>query len=347
MKKLYILSLLLFVAASISAQVILTYKDNALLAGDSVNSKEIQFMSPGNSGPDQIWDFSKIQFIGDNPVSLASEMSPTRNEGPDNSNIVLNDHGYQYYLHVNENNLEELGLISKDYSFVFSDPMLKMKYPFYYGENFTDKYSGTGTYRESRKVEISGDYTVAADGYGTLILPDRILKNAMRLRIEEKGVQVNPCNSIERTILRYVWYVPSTRYAVLGFSTSEYTTTDMAPVVSKTGFINQNMCKSGDLTSATDDLDAGDLAESSIVLYPNPFSKKLSYNYFLRKLTPVSVELMDITGRKMADLITNQIQPEGLHTGEIDATVHNLKMGVYYLRFTFGKKMVVSKIVKM
>jgi len=347
MKRLSVLYLMLIITVSASSQVILTYKDNALLAGDSVSSKEIQFMSPGNPGPDQIWDFSKIQLIGNNPASHTSEIPGSRLDGLSNSNMVLNDHGYEYYLHVNEDNLEELGLISKDYSFVFSDPMLKMKYPFYYGDNFTDKYSGTGSYKKSRKVEISGDYTVVADGYGTLILPNRIFKNAMRLRIEEKGVQVNPCNSIERKIVRYLWYVPSARYAVLGFSTSEFTATGLDPEITSTGFINQNMCDFVDLNTISGGQDADDLAEASIVLFPNPFSKKLSYNYFLRKQMPISIELTDMAGRKMIDLITDQMQPEGLHTGELDGAASNLMMGVYYLRFTFGNKVVVRKIVKM
>jgi hypothetical protein len=347
MKKLAVLILPLVIAGTASSQVILTYNDNAMLAGDSVNSKEIQFMPPGNAGPDQIWDFSKIQSIGTNPASHTANMPARHLEGLGNSNVVLIDHGYQYYLSVNENKLEEMGLVSKDYSFVFSDPMLKMKYPFYYGDNFTDKYSGTGSYKEDRKVEISGDYTVIADGYGTLILPERILKNALRLRIEEKGVQVNPCNSIERKIERFLWYIPSARYAVLGFTSSEYTATGQKPIITNTGFINEKMFNSDDLNTVSNDQAADDLAEGSIILFPNPFSKKLSYNYFLRKKMAVSIQLMDMAGRDLINILSDQEQPEGIHSGEIDAIARDLRMGVYYLRFTFGKKVVVSKVVKM
>lgn len=347
MKRLIILSLLIITVATASPQGVLTFKDNAILAGDSVNTMEILFMSAGNPGPDQIWDFSKIQYLGKNRASYASTAEKNLTDGLRNSNMVLSDHGYEYYLQIHENNMQELGLKSKDYSFVFSDPMLKMRYPFYYGESFTDKYSGAGWYKEDKEVEVTGDYTVVADGYGTLILPDKVLKNAMRLRIEEKGVQINPCNSIERKIVRYLWFIPSARYAVLGFTTSEYTFSGQESKITHSGFINQKMSDSGLLNEVSTDLTAGDFAEESIVLFPNPFSKKLSYNYFLRKQMPVSIELMDMTGRNINNLQDNQLQMEGLHSGELDATVLNFPMGVYYLRFTFGKKVVVSKIVKM
>jgi hypothetical protein len=347
MKRLIILSFLIITVAQASAQGVLTFKDNAILAGDSVNTREILFMFAGNPGPDQIWDFSKIQYLGKNQSSYASLAQGKLTDGLRNSNMVMSDHGYEYYLQINENYMQELGLTSKDYSFVFSDPMLKMRYPFYYGERFTDKYSGLGWYKEDKEVEVTGDYTVAADGYGTLIFPDKVLTNAMRLRIEEKGVQINPCNSIERKIIRYLWYIPSARYAILGFTTSEYTFSGQAPKITYSGFINQKMSDFGTLNEVNTDQTAGDFAEESIVLFPNPFSKKLSYNYFLRKQMPVSIELMDMTGRKINYLQDNHLQPEGLHSGELDATVLNLPMGVYYLRFTFGKKVVVSKVVKM
>jgi hypothetical protein len=347
MKKLITLLLIIAIGTTVSSQVVLTYKDNALLAGDSVISMEIQYTSPGNAGPDQLWDFSKIQLSNNIRVSNTSEIPADYPNGFSNSNLVLNDHGYEYYLHITENSMEELGLTSKDYSFVFSDPMLKMKYPFNYSDNFTDKYSGVGSYREDRKVEVSGTYTVIADGIGTLVLPDRILKNAMRLRIDETGVQINPCNSIERKIIRYLWYVPSARYAVLGLTSSEYTATGQEPKITTSGFINEKMLNSGDLNSINHDQTASDLAEASITLYPNPFSKNFSYSYFLREQMPVSIELMDMTGRKIIDLFKSKLQSDGLHTGELDAADYNLTMGVYYLRFTFGKKVFISKVVKM
>ncbi|MEI6748754.1 MAG: T9SS type A sorting domain-containing protein [Bacteroidota bacterium] len=347
MKRLLVVSILLIFTATVSSQVVLTFKDNAPLAGDSVISQEIQFTFPGNSGSNQIWDFSKIQFINKNRVSNTSEMPAKHPEELSNSNLVLNDHGYEYFLRSSEDNLEELGLVSKEYSFVFSDPMLKMKYPFSYGDKFTDNYGGVGSYMENRKVEVSGKYTVAADGYGTLILPEKILKDAMRLRIEETGVQINPCNSIERKIVRYLWYVPSVRYAVLGFSTSEHTISGQEPKILNSGFISEKIYHKGDITALSQNLNDHDLAETSVVLFPNPFNKKLSYNYFLRKKMPVSIELMDMAGRSIINLLDNQIQPEGLHSGELDVTNFNLKMGVYYLRFSFGKKVVISKVVKI
>ena len=54
-----------------------------------------------------------------------------------------------------------------------------------------------------------------------------------------------------------------------------------------------------------------------------------------------------MSGKYNARLLKNQIQGEGLHSGELDAVTQNLAPGVYYIRFTFGKQVVVEKVVKI
>lgn len=69
---------------------------------------------------------------------------------------------------------------------VYSNPVLKMKYPFSYGDQFTDNFKGVALFNKDYKIEFTGDNTVTADAYGTLILPNLILDNVMRVKSIKK-----------------------------------------------------------------------------------------------------------------------------------------------------------------
>jgi len=86
-------------------------------------------------------------------------------------------------MNSSDNKLEELGYENKDLklNLVYSDPVLKMKYPFNYGEQYTDHFIGVAYYNEIYTIDFFGDYTVTADAYGTLILPDRVIENVLRV----------------------------------------------------------------------------------------------------------------------------------------------------------------------
>ena len=64
MKSIAITTFFIVIWIGLTAQTVITYSNNGLIPGDSYNFKEIQFPDPGSAGPNQIWDFSKVQFTG-------------------------------------------------------------------------------------------------------------------------------------------------------------------------------------------------------------------------------------------------------------------------------------------
>lgn len=347
MKKYSFLSLLLFITATVFSQVSLTYENNALVPGDSVVSREILPVEPGNPGPDQVWDFSEIQFTGNNPVNYLPLVPADKNFNGSNYNILLDEFGYEYYFNLSKTRLEEVAFTFKGISLVYSDPVIKLKYPFTYGQSYTDLYAGVATYPDNKTKDISGDYTVSADAYGTLILPDGIHKNTLRLRIEKNGLQVNSCGPNVSNSIRYMWYAPGLRFPVLSTNSSEVRSPGRDPKITRTAFLNQQKIKAGTSVSGVNIVPDKDYAEVSAVVYPSPFNKILHYHYFLPQQMPVSVELYTMEGKNNITLIDNRLEAQGLHNGELDASVYTLNPGVYFLRFTFGKKMIVSKVVKL
>ena len=350
MKNIILTSILSIMSLGLFAQTSLTYKNNALIPGDSYGSREIKYVDPGTSGPNQIWDFSKIQYSGKSPVISVQSAPSQKFAGSSEYNLVFNDCGFEYLYNSDENGIEEKGYVNKEskVTLVYSEPVVKMKYPFFYGQQFSNPYKGVSWYNEKSKTDLSGDFTVVADAFGTLILPDLVIKNVLRLKTIKKGVQINMCGSTQTNTVRYFWYAPGYRYPVLSISTIENRYRGQEPVVTTSAFENlQQPHSSGSIAGTNDSQNQVENGDVSVIIFPNPFNEKLTYNYFLRKQLPVSIEFYDMSGKYDIRILKNQLQSDGLHSGELNGMKLGLIPGVYYIRFTFDKQVVISKIVKI
>jgi hypothetical protein len=348
MKKYTLLFISCLSISTAFAQVVLTYRNNAPLPGDTLATEAIEAFSPGNSGPGQVWDFSTLQPTGEKNISTISSSAKSAKlpDGIYDFNTILNDKGYDYFYKIDENRSEIVGLVNKDLSIAMSDPITKISYPVFYGKSYTDEFSGSGINKYQSSVAISGDYTVEADAYGTIILNDRIIKDVLRIKITENKLQLNPCNIYEIKTTAYAWYAPSARYPLIGLTTREVKNNGQEPEITTLAFMNRDMCQTGIMLTGSGSYEAN-ANEVALIVYPNPFVSKLYYNYFLRKQLPVTIDLVDMNGKTVLNLADAQLQDEGFHTGELDAVKKDLKMGVYYFRFTLGDKVYVSKVVKM
>ncbi|MEI7662943.1 MAG: T9SS type A sorting domain-containing protein [Bacteroidota bacterium] len=350
MKNIRITIFLLFISAGLFSQNTLTYRNNALLPGDSSSFREIQFVDPGNAGPNQIWDFSKIEYTGKNLVSQMQPPSALKTAGVDQYNLLLSDAGYDYFMNTGETFLEERGYVNKQKKMTmsYSDPLLKMKYPFSYGDQFSDPFTGVAFFNENYRIDFGGNYTAAADAYGTLILPDMVIKNTLRVKSVKNGLQINMCGSVEVNITKYFWYAQGFRYPVMTISIVENRYGGKAPEITKTAYVNTGQQHDNGAIAGTNNSNPQvDKSDFSVIVFPNPFKEKLTYNYFLRKQLPVSIEIYDMSGKYNARLLKNQVQTEGLHTGELDGMTNGLTPGVYYIRFTFDKQVIINKVVKI
>jgi hypothetical protein len=356
MKILTLASVLLILPSGLMAQTSLTYSNNALIAGDSFVYKEIQFPEPGNAGPNQIWDFSRIQFTGKIPASKLQTAIVPKTIGVGAYNLSLSENGYEYFMNSSEGSLEELGYVNKELKLTlrYSDPVLKMKYPFAYGGQFTDHFIGIASYDPANTIDFFGDCTVTADAYGKLILPDRIIENTLRIKSVKTGLQINMCGTTDVKIVKYNWYAPGYRYPLLTLNKVENRPSVGIMQTINTAFINtQQQIKTGITaqtkisSTSTDPVKEIPKQDVSVTLSPNPFTDKCIYDYFLSEPASVSIELYNISGKTIAWLVKDQVQSVGLQTGEINSLMYTLTPGVYLVRFTFDKQIVIGKIVKI
>jgi len=347
MKRIIILSLSLFFTLCSFSQITLTFKNNSLTTGDSSTYIKIPWVAPGDAGPDQVWDFSGISLKGEKMVSTIPSAPLNKEKNTGDYNIILNEGGgSEYYFRLTEDYFMETGGVSGDYTLNFSDPIIKMVYPFAYGNHYTDNFAGLADSKTGQKVDFSGVYSVTADAYGTLVLPDRAYQDVLRVRAESNGLEISQCNSVESKTVRYLWYAPAYRYPVMSVSVTERRISGKEAEITRSAAVWSG--KTVDTPSGKDKPpDPAVTDDVSVVVYPNPFTDKLNYHYFLRKSIPAAITLMDVTGRISALLMKQQQQSEGLYSGSVNAAEFNLNPGVYYLRFVFDKQVVVKKVVKL
>jgi len=105
----------------------------------------------------------------------------------------------------------------------------------------------------------------------------------------------------------------------------------------------------GETIFSTDGFAVIQLTASSIVpvefgissAYPNPFNSVMRINYGLVEAGDVSLNVFDLTGRHVAELVSVQVQA-GTHTVVLDGI--NLSSGVYLLRLEAGSEVSQMKV---
>ena len=343
--------LMLLFSPGLWAQTTLSYQHNSLRSVDCNTYQEIQFVDPGASGPNQVWDFSKIVPTGKNQCSsiMAATMLKMSGVGP--YNLLLGDSGNEYMMNSAENRLEELGYVNSEQKLIliYTDPVVKMKYPFSFGNSYTDHFIGEAITNGTGKIDFTGDITVSADASGTLMLPDRVINGALRVKSVKEGQQINLCGTSDVHIVKYSWYATGYRYPLLNLSVVEVRTNGGVPVLTRSASYNslQFYEKSAVLGSNAKSANAP-LAKSEVkvVISPNPFTDQLVYSYVLTEPLNVTIDLYDMAGKSYGRLLSNQLQEDGMHNGELVAARYDLTPGVYFMRFTFDKQIAIYRVVK-
>ncbi len=77
--------------------------------------------------------------------------------------------------------------------------------------------------------------------------------------------------------------------------------------------------------------------------FPNPFNSSTSIQFGLPFQSEVSLKIIDIYGREVANLVDLDVYPPGYHSLTFEAG--NLSSGVYFVAGQFGKAHLVSKVM--
>lgn len=168
------------------AQPTLHMADACIVPSENFHESLCDWVDPGAAGANVTWDFSTLA-----PFSTFTSPWVAPSAGllaiyPAATVTFSNQSLFQPYQAASDA-FRSLGysqgitLTSE----VLSDPADELRFPFTYGDTYTDTFSGWDYFNDQQgerdSTAMSGTLTVTADGYGTLILPWGTVQNVLRV----------------------------------------------------------------------------------------------------------------------------------------------------------------------
>jgi hypothetical protein len=209
-----------------------------------------------------------------------------------------------------------------------------MKFPFAYG----DIYSGTeiGTYEESGNLtgNITGYYTVEADGYGTLILPkNSVFENVLRVKTS-KSYDNKMAKSVQHVnIVTYRWYNAIHRYPLLVLTEIKTSYNEGDESVNYQSAYNSEAIRALDISNPS-------LSDDVLTLFPNPVSSSLNMIFDSPISGSIKIEIYDVDGRLIKSF--NQDCNQGTNNYNLSKDITGIRPGSYMLVLNLGN----SRITK-
>ena len=329
---------LLFAATATFGQTVLKEKTHGLLPGNPNPMIETDFSTPGAAGDGVVWDFSalpqKAAFYGhvEEPITYNPPVEAAK------SNTLLIEDTLEAFMTTNANELRVLANRVGTFVRTFEKPVLKMRYPFAYGDRFAERTPASIYYTNSDFTQkFVLDYSVEADAYGTLLLPGTTLKNVLRVVTTHSYIYDNNYTS---TVVTYRWYVKSHRYPVLSLIFEKRNDGTLYPLK---GAYNAVVEAPEILAKAEKE---GKGAVTTLNLYPNPFSAELNVKYTLSARTNVTIALYNAQGLLVKTLL-QQNQEEGAYTSTFTNEVQSILAGMYVLRVEANGGVLSQQVVKV
>jgi hypothetical protein len=188
--------------------------------------------SPGNSGTNQVWNFSSLtaSFPSTDTVILPS--SALHGSDFPTSDFSFFDNASYDFFSANIDSLNYLGGGSLSWERIDSNPETYLIYPFSFNSTFTDNYINS-FFNSGTLSWVVGSETVTCDGSGVLELPYGTFNDVLRIkRIENEAWTTNGVHS-NITSTKYLWYLPGIHQPILILTYSSSTGSYMTEYLSE------------------------------------------------------------------------------------------------------------------
>ena len=209
MKQKLLISLFCCGLVNAMAQHKLTTNRNAYRAADALVKQQVTFKDPGSSGKNLYWDFSMLQPINENYSLNYFIPDSTRMD-----RLCGQEHNTRYYFRQQQDSLQAVGYENSTTYMEYTQPELRMHFPFTYGDTLFSYFTGKGEYCHRLPLAVKGYTRVVADAEGELKLPEfETVKKALRVRSLRHYTETGK-DSVEMTLDTYAWYADGIRYPV-------------------------------------------------------------------------------------------------------------------------------------
>ncbi|HET7819088.1 MAG TPA: hypothetical protein VFL70_07245, partial [Bacteroidia bacterium] len=180
MKKPLLFLSIVLTTFSLCAQPTLTPSNSNPIIGEVVTSYDAPYVSPGNAGANQTWDFSSLSGASAGTYSVVSTASTPSGVNFPNSNMCIHADTNYAYFNANSSSFQYVGLSSDTINMSYSNPQDWLRYPMTFNSSYSDDFAVTFN---SMSVQFfrKGIAKVTADAYGTLITPVGTFNNTLRV----------------------------------------------------------------------------------------------------------------------------------------------------------------------
>jgi hypothetical protein len=306
------------------SQVTLTKASHGLLAGLSHETVSVGYIEPGDAGLGKIWDFSAV-----NPLKTSKSNYSDLEDNFDSGNIKATRSDGISFFFMNTNDVNEYwGYQIGASSLKLTQPIIKTKYPEKFGTNFNGVFSGVMNTSGIEK-KIDGTYSTTADAEGTVLLPNDISLKALRVKTT---VEID--NNLQ---VKYLWYAQSERLPIfVTFEEYQINADGSAKLINAESHLNLGVQR-----SSTGIANLGDI---NFKILKNPFKEEISITYYLPDTEDVTIDLLNASGVKIANLVSGKKSGSQVFTQNVAA--YTSAAGVYLLKLKFGDKVYTEKLVK-
>lgn len=280
---------------------------------------------PGDSGSNVTWDFSTIDLSTaiDYTIHYANPMDTPFSGSFPNSNLtkVYSWAQMEYYTKTNDS-ISFVGNYMDPTTRFYHDGILKLAFPSAYGDTIFDDFASNFV-QNGNSITRTGNVQIINDGYGTLILPDKTIPNAIRIKTIQETIDVSSGTTIY-TETYYHWYHPDINDYVLSFYISYYS-----------GGISSfaNIMQSSFLAHiGTENIET----KENFKLYPNPATN--SVNIEFHTLVPNSfIDIYTLDGQL--------VQSIEVQTKNNTIDVSDYSKGVYILKFISPENVYLKRLI--
>ncbi len=337
MKRLVQISFVLAFTASLSAQtVVLTYENHAYALNRNYVMKATSYTHPGPAGTDRIWDLTVSKEKKSSDGLVTSAVSEDVESRFAHTNYAVNEYGNRFFFQVNENEMLYYGMMNGNgkQNFVYDQPFVKMRFPFAYGNVISGNYQGKYL-QSTAEYDVTGSYTVEADGQGKLILPDGVVyDNTLRVKtIRNYRIEMSTPQDYE--VITYRWYSQDQRYPVAVVQEVNYEGTQARQLSAQTVYLMSDKLLGPE---------PGNDEQSPFRMFPNPAKDLVTLEYHFPESGDLMIELYDFSGKRLATLFEGQL-PAGPFSREFSLQKYSLSRGQYTVRSVINGEALVETLV--
>ncbi len=337
----YLCIALLCLSISLPAQSVLKYSTHAMQEGDVLTLKTLEAISEGNAGTNQIWDYSNAQIGADYTINYLLDNNTSYPQG---KAFACDQNGASTpYYQITSTQKIFYGISGANFAIKLTKPMIELAFPFAYKDQIIGDLEGTYTLG-STAYPLAGEYTITADAWGKLILPNGVeFDKALRVKTDYTyDFDINGIKYKQHSV-KYAYYSTSSRYALLQIIITDmecscgtaYTTTN------KVVYFNPSALPGAENIVAQKSLSVGE--SFTYKVYPNPFENEVNVTYQVKSSEKVKISVLDMMGKEIMVLENSQKEKGEYMTS---ASFNSTQSQNYILRIQAGERVYTEKLIQ-